>query len=123
MSWAPAKHLVSCYPHFTVEEIETLSQEETISPRPEALLLKVPTHPAPWALTSWGELVKVGLPQEVLVCAGATTHFLKPNPIALRESKHPKDRQDLVGPPRPGVSPKPTREHPRGTGTGMRKNQ
>lgn len=108
---------------FTVEEIEILSQEETISLRPEALLLKAPTQPAPWALTSWGELVKVGLPQEVLVRAGATTHFLKPNPIALRERKHPKDRQDLVGPPRPDVSPMPTREHPRGTGTGMRKNQ
>lgn len=79
---------------FTVEEIEILSQEETISLRPEALLLKAPTQPAPWALTSWGELVKVGLPQEVLVRAGATTHFLKPNPIALRERKHPKDRQD-----------------------------
>lgn len=41
-------------PILTVGEIETLSQEQTISLRPEALLLKAPTHPAPlwgWKVT------------------------------------------------------------------------
>lgn len=33
-------------PILLVEEIETLSQEQTISLRPEALLLKAPTHRA-----------------------------------------------------------------------------
>lgn len=81
-----------------------------------------PTRPR-WALTFWGELVKVGLLQEVQVCAGAMAHFLQPNPTALRERKHPEDRQDLEGPPRPSVFPEPTRPHSRGTGTGMGKNQ
>lgn len=41
-------------PILTVGEIETLSQEQTISLRPEALLLKAPTHPVPlwgWKVT------------------------------------------------------------------------
>lgn len=82
MGWALAKQCIYCDPHFTVEETETFGQEETVSLRLEALLLKAPATQPSWALTFWGELVKVGLPQEVLLHAGATAYFLKSNPRA-----------------------------------------
>lgn len=50
-------------------------------------------------------------------------HFLKPNPTALKECKHPEDRQDLEGRPRPSIFPESTKLHSRRTGTGMGKNQ
>lgn len=45
MGWALAKQCIYCDPHFTVEETETFGQEETVSLRLEALLLKAPAHP------------------------------------------------------------------------------
>lgn len=52
---------------------------------------------ASWALTFRSELVKVGLPKEVLLHTRAAAYFLKPNPRAL------KGTGGLGGSLRPGV--------------------